>query len=104
MTESVSLPIDSTRYSSWLKIKRILSWVNRFKDSCQRLKSDRTFGELIVSDLKRAEIQLIIRHAQCTEFREEWAALSRGRPVASSSKLLGLKPKLDDDGLMRSDD
>ena len=45
----------------------------------------------------------LIRHAQCMEFREEWAALSRGRPVASSSKLLGLQPKLDDDGLMRSD-
>ena len=66
VTESVSLPIDSTRYSSWLKIKRILSWVNRFIDNCQRPKSDRTFGELIVSDFKRAEIQLI-RHAQCME-------------------------------------
>lgn len=83
-TESVSLRLDSIRYSCWLKMKRILSWVNRFIHNCQRSQSDRTFGKLPVSDLKRAEIQLR-RHAQCIE---EWAAFSRGRPVPSSSKLI----------------
>ena len=38
-----------------------------------------------------------------TEFREEWKALSSRKSLPGNSKLLGLQPKLDDDGLMRSD-
>ena len=97
-----SLPLDPTRHSSWLKIKRILSWVIRFVDKCRRRISDRTLEELQSTELKRAKIQLI-RHAQCTEFSEEWNALSHRRPISQSSNFIGLQPKLDDDGIMRSD-
>ena len=86
-----SFPLDPTRHSSWLRIKRIFSWVNRFVDNCRRRISDRTLGELLgellSTELKRAEIQLI-RHR---------------RPISPSSKIIGLQPKLDDDGIMRSD-
>ena len=37
-----------------------------------------------------------------TEFREEWKALSGKKSLPSNSKLIGLQPKLDDDGLIRS--
>ena len=97
-----SFPLDPTRHSSWLRIKKILSWVNRFVDNCRRRISDRTLGELQSTELKRAEIQLI-RHSQCTEFSEEWNALLHRRPIPPSSKIIGLQPKLDDDGIMRSD-
>ena len=52
--------------------------------------------------MKNAEIQLV-RHAQSTEFQEEWKALSRGSSLPANSKLQGLQPKLDEDGLLRSD-
>ena len=79
-----------------------MAWINRFTDNCRRLASDRTAGELRSSELNRSETQLI-RYAQSTEFSEEWNALLHGRPISSSSKLIGLQPKVDDDGLMRSD-
>lgn len=59
-------------------------------------------GELLADEVMRAETQLI-QYAQHTEFREEWKALIRGKPLPSNSKLLGRQPKVDDDGLLRSD-
>ena len=93
--------IDLHLYSSWLKLRRITAWVNRFITNCQKQK-ERTSGELQTDELKVAEVQLI-KEAQRVEFKEERTALSRGKPLPSSSKLLGLKPMLDEDGLMRSD-
>ena len=56
----------------------------------------------MADELKRAEVQLI-QQTQRIYFRNEWHALSCGRPLPIGSKLLSLKPKLDDDGVMRSD-
>ena len=72
--------VDPSRYSSWLKLRRIQAWVNRFIENSQKLKRDRTFGELSADELNRAEIQLI-KETQCTYFREEWQSLSCGRPL-----------------------
>ncbi len=33
---------------------------------------------------------------------EEWTALSRGKPLQTTSKILSLQPQVDEDGLMRS--
>ena len=79
-----------------------MAWVNRFVSNCRSEKGNRLFGELLADEVMRAETQLI-QHAQYTEFREEWKALIRGKPLPSNSKLLGLQPKLVDDGLMWSD-
>ena len=102
ITQDTENPVDPKRYSSWLKLRRIQAWINRFIQNCQIPKSDRTTGELLAVELKKAKIQLI-RYAQCTEFREEWTALSGGRSLTAHSKLLKLQPRLDDDGLLRSD-
>ena len=96
------LPVDPRRYSTWLKLRRIQSWINRFIQNCKRQNADRTSGELLADELNKAEIQLV-RYAQIVEFQEEWAALSCGRSLPAHSKLLRLQPKLDDDGLLRSD-
>ena len=105
LAEGVAFPLDPTYYSSWLKSKRIQAWVNRFIENCRRQKGDRMSGELSVDEPKKAEIQLI-KQTQCFEYfecQDEWKALAHGRPLPSNSKLLALKPKLDDDGLIRSD-
>ena len=93
--------VDPHLYSSWLKLRRITAWVNRFITNCQKQKEERTSGELQIDELNVAEVQLI-KEAQRVEFKEEQTALSRGKPLPSNSKLLGLKPMLDEDGLMRS--
>ena len=89
-------------YSSLQRLKRVLEWINRFVDNSRKKKENRTSGELLSDKLKRAEVQ-IIYHTQVTEFTDEWKALSCRKHLQSSSKLLGLQPKLDDDGLMRCD-
>ena len=60
---------------------------------------DRLTGELLSNELKQAETQLV-KFTQTTEFREEWKALSNRKSLPSGSKLLGLNPKIDDDGLI----
>ena len=102
IVERTVLPGDPRRYSSWLKLRRIQSWTNRFIQICQRSNADRTSGELLADKLKKAEIQFV-RYAQIVEFQDEWTALSRGRSLTAHSKLLRLQPKLDKDGLLRSD-
>ena len=102
IAEDKPFPVDPRRYSSWLKLRRILSWVNRFIQNCQKPNTERTYEELLADELKNAEIQLV-RHAQSAEFQEEWKALSRGSSLPANSKLRGLQPKLDEDGLLRSD-
>ena len=97
-----AFPLDPSRYSSWLRLKRILAWIFRFIHNCQRTKGERTRGGLSSDEIKSAEIQLI-KQEQRTQFKEEWTALSRGQSLPASSKLIGLQPKLDEDGLMRSD-
>ena len=80
-----------------------MAWVNRCIGNCQKDKREReNTGELLTDELKAAEIQHI-NYAQRTEFKEKWTALSRDKPLSTSNKLIGLQPKLDEDGLMRSD-
>ena len=98
----MDFPLNPSSYSSWLRLKRILAWINRFVGNCRKGKDNGTSGELLRDELKQAEKQLI-QYTQVTEFSKEYKALSRGKPLPSDSKLLGLHPRLDDDGLMRSD-
>ena len=100
--EGVASLLAPHKYSSWLKLKRIQAWINRFVGNCQRKGTGRISRELTVDEPQQAEIQLL-KQTQRTEFPEEWKSLAQGRPLPASSKLLGLKPKLDDDGLVRSD-
>ena len=102
IVERTVLPVDPRRYSTWLKLRRIQSWINRFIQNSQMQNADRTSGELLADELKKTEIQLV-RYAQIVEFQEEWTALSRGRSLPAHGKHLHLQQKLDDDGLLRSD-
>lgn len=102
IAEDTVFAVDPRRYSSWLKLRRIQSWSNRFIRNCQRKKTDGIYRELLAGEMRQAEIQLV-RYAQSTGFREGWTALFRGRSLPAHSKLLKLKPQLDDGGLLRSD-
>ena len=58
--------------------------------------------ELTIEEIKDSE-KILIKKAQQVAFKEEYLALNNGKPISASSKLLGLCPKLDEDGLKRSD-
>ena len=59
-------------------------------------------GELSADELNQTEIKLI-KETQSSYFPEEYDSLKHKKALLSSIKLLGLQPKLDSDGLMRSD-
>ena len=75
LTDGDCGPLDPTHYSSWLKLRRIRAWVNRFVQDCKKKPAARMIGELIADELKRAEVQLI-KQAQRNQFPEEWKALT----------------------------
>ena len=69
------------------------------------LRKDRLYWEFLFSYLENAEIQLIIyMYTQCADFLGEWARLSRRRQLSSNSRIIGLRPKIYYDGLMRSEE
>ena len=68
-----------------------MAWIYSFTDSCGKQREERMTGELQADEMKRTKLQLIF-HAQVTEFREEWKALSSKNSLPSNSKLIGLQP------------
>ena len=96
-----NFPFAPRNYSSFLRLKRVLAWINCFVDN-GRKKRNRVSVKLLSGELKQAEVQ-IIHHTQVIDITDEWKALSCGKTLPSSMKLLGLQPKLDEDWLMLSD-
>jgi hypothetical protein len=62
----------------------------------------RTGRELSVEELRDGEEEIILQ-AQKEAFREEYEALAKGKPISNKSTLLKLNPKLDKQGIIRSD-
>ena len=58
--------------------------------------------ELQPEEIKGAEEE-IVRLAQRQASRDEYAALSSGKPIPEKSQLITLNPCIDDDGVIRSD-
>ena len=78
-----NFPLEPPNYSSLLRLKRVLAWINHFLDNSNKKKENRTSGELLSDELIRAEVQ-IIHNAQVTEFTYEWKAPFRGKQQAAS--------------------
>lgn len=85
-----------------LRLTRVQAWIYRFLNNCRLPRKKRTTGELTSEEITDAEVH-IIKKAQRESFKDEYEALSEGKVVPRQSKLLALKPKLDEDGLLRSD-
>ena len=94
--------VDPKRYSSWTRLTRVYAWVWRFVNNCREAKQNKMIGELSPDEIREAETELI-KQAQYDEFRDEYKALQNRKELPKNSKILNLKPKLDQDGLVRSD-
>ena len=98
------LDIDVTRYSSWAKVVRVISWVKRIcknvKAKVIKTESERRKGPLSVDEILEAE-SLLFQIIQRSEFLDEYANLVKGESIPKKSKLYQLSPHLDKDGIIR---
>ena len=61
--------LDPVRYSSFVRLVCVLTWVNRFIDNC-RLKREERLGETLrTAEIEDVEI-MIIKHSQKEAFKE----------------------------------
>ena len=91
----------SERYSSYVKIINVLSWLLRFVDNTRKEKSDRILDAILtVTELENAEVRLYKMHQSCL-MRTELTSLTAGKPVPKSSPLQKLNPLLDKNGVIR---
>jgi len=93
--------LQPERFSNWRRLIRVTAWTFRFINNCKQ--DDKAIkGELTPEEVADAEIYLI-KISQKQAFKEEYSALTRKKEIASNSKLISLYPRLDSDGVMRSD-
>ena len=88
------------RFLSWQNFIRVQAWVYRFINNCRL--HERESGELKPGEMEDAETQAI-KSAQQEAFPDKYTALLRQRELLKNSKLLGLKPRLDEEGQIRSE-
>ncbi|XP_067040969.1 uncharacterized protein [Acropora muricata] len=100
INESRDWRLNPQRFSSWTRLLRVHAWVSRFLDNCCLSKDQRITGELTTDEIRNAENQ-IIAQAQQQAFPDEYRMLAQGKNLPHSSKLLQLRPVLDEDELVR---
>ena len=94
--------LDQTRYSSWTMLTRVSATVDRFVENCCLPSMLRKKAALGPEEIISSEMQFI-RLAQPEEFHDEIQALKSGKGLPGKSKLLPLKPVLDEEGVLRCD-
>jgi hypothetical protein len=88
------LVIDWNRYSSFLKVKRVVAWMRRM---FRRQKSP----TLTVEELDQSE-KLVMKLDQAEMFYEEIDCIKLGKEINNKSSLVQLSPFLDEFGILRS--
>jgi hypothetical protein len=88
------LVIDWNRYSSFLKVKRVVAWTRRM---FRRQK----YYTLTVVELDQSE-KIVIKLSQAEMYAEEIKCLKLGKEVTNKSSLVQLSPFLDESGILRS--
>ena len=92
------IPID--RYSSFNKLKRITTLVQRFVRNCQVPTCDRLVSFLTVQELTSAE-HYWVKFVQEDHFLTDIETIKSGKNLPDSSSLLSLHPFLDRFGVLR---
>lgn len=95
--------LDPERFSSWSRLVRVYAWVVRFINNCQLPNVERQAGKALTAAEIRSAEDMIISETQMKNFSGEIKSLKQGNRLPKTSRILNLNPKLDEDGLMRSD-
>ena len=92
------------KYSSWLKTKRVLAYIMRFKTNLiLKIKDKKAVlltGELSPEEIKQAEYQIILE-CQKVFFKRTLFELKRYKSLTRQNELIGLEPLPDQFGLLR---
>ncbi|XP_012542665.2 uncharacterized protein LOC105840305 [Monomorium pharaonis] len=88
------------RFSSYLKLLKVMAYCLRFIDNIRKGVSERRFGSLSVDELDKSLLTLV-KIVQITHFAPEINSLERENAVRSSSKILSLNPFLDEYRILR---
>ena len=90
--------IDPERHGSWLKLIRVTAIVFRavqlFKKIAKHPKPEQPWQDLSVEELQEAEMYWY-RRVQSATYKEELQALSNGRQISRSNRILMLDPIYD---------
>ncbi|XP_012228825.2 uncharacterized protein [Linepithema humile] len=86
--------------SSMRRLQRITAYILRFIDNSRKPRENRNAGSLTAKKMKRATLRLA-RIVQSYSFFTEIKALHNQQAIPRNSKLLGLAPFLDHDGIIR---
>lgn len=89
-----------SRYSSYFRLTRITAHLLRFITNLNRPIAERCTGQLWSAELNDAQM-FWFKHVQRANFTAELKCCLAGNNVPSSSKLVGLNPFLDKDGVLR---
>ena len=92
--------IDTSRFSTWLRMKRVIAWIIRFLENVRLAVEDRERGCLTVEELKDSE-KVIVKDSQATSFDQEIRLLSQGKSLSDSNRLSPLCPFIDSEGVLR---
>lgn len=101
-TTTVAFSIDDwlQRFSSMTRFQRITAWILRVARNCRLPKADWQRSSLTVTELHEAVFRGV-RLVQETEFAVEIRSIRSGADLLQSSKLKGLNPFLDEQGILR---
>ncbi len=94
--------LDPKRFSSWVRLVRVHARVRRAMYNMRNRDNRNTSMELSPEEIKDAK-KVIVRLTQREAFRDEYTALSSGKPIPKKSQLIKLNPCLDEDGVIRCD-
>lgn len=95
---TVSPLFDLNRYSRLNRVLRITAWIQRFVHNART--HEKRNGQLCTKEIQQAE-QYWIKRTQRDSFPKEMDSLLKNTDMDRQSKIISLKPFLDDGGLMR---
>ncbi|UYV65413.1 hypothetical protein LAZ67_3004304 [Cordylochernes scorpioides] len=90
-----------TKYSTFIKTRRIIAWCLRFITNCRVSLKKREIGTLSKKELENAVIR-IIGWIQEDEFGEEMQDLRNTGHASRKSRILQLNPFIDASGMLRA--
>lgn len=87
------------RFSSFNMLLRVTAYILRFFKNCTNSK-EKIIGELKIEEINCAR-QTIMKIVQNSVFKAEISTINKGSALPSSSKLIKLNPKIDENGMLR---
>ena len=84
--------LGPVRYSSFVRLVHVLTWVNRFIDHCRLKREERRGGTLCTAEIEDVEI-MIIKHAQKESIKEEYMVLINNKDITKNQQIVKFESK-----------